>query len=76
MRKKKAHSAPPEPRPEPRPEPKYAVITGPSFFDTAKAYPFYDSDAAMRFADSVHGRIFGLNPEYEYEVTRTMRVKP
>lgn len=38
---------------------------------------FTTADAAMRYADFyANARIFGLNPEYGFEVTRTLTVKP
>ena len=77
MRKKKAHSAPPESKPEP----KYVVVC--TFREWGAwrhlAQAFDNVDAAVHYAETqacYNPRIFGLNPEYEYEVTRTVRVKP
>ena len=66
---------------EPKPEPKYVVVC--TFMEWGAwrhfAQAFNNVDAAVRFADTQtcgSPRIFGLNPEYEYEVTRTLTVKP
>lgn len=55
--------------------PRYAVVY-PQIFVGLTAQVFISAENAVQCAERNPGsRIFGLNPEYEYQVVRTLNVK-
>jgi UDP-3-O-acyl-N-acetylglucosamine deacetylase len=57
------------------PELRYAVVYDAQYLGKDTRV-FESSDEACKFAEQCHGaRVFGLNPEYDFEATHTYTLK-
>ncbi len=58
-----------------QPDWKFAVVCAPGNSNFHWSDVFENKDEAVKYADQSNGRVFGLNPEYEYEVVCNLKVK-